>query len=74
VEDALDDALCVIMSGIDAGQFPARPPEPAFSLFTECEYCDPDGLGTTDSYRAWIRKRAVPELAEYVALIGEAAT
>ncbi len=71
VEQALDDALRVIISGIDAGHFPGRPPEPGFSLFTECEYCDPDGLGTTDSYRAWIRKHTAPELADYVALIGE---
>jgi len=71
VETALDAALRVIVSGIDAGHFPARPPEPGFSLFTECEYCDPDGLGTTDTHRAWVRKRDVPELADYVALIGE---
>jgi len=71
VERALDSALCVIVSGIDAGQFPARPTEPGFSLYTECEYCDPDGLGTSDTHRAWLRKRAAPELADYVALIGE---
>ena len=53
-------------------RFPARPPEPGFSLFTECEYCDPDGLGTTDTHRAWLRKRDVAELVDYVALIGAA--
>jgi RecB family exonuclease len=71
VERALDSALRVIVSGIDAGQFPARPIEPGFSLYTECEYCDPDGLGTSDTHRTWLRKRAAPELADYVALIGE---
>jgi RecB family exonuclease len=71
VEQVLDAALRVIVSGIDAGHFPARPPEPGFALFTECEYCDPDGLGTTDTYRAWLRKREVAELAGYLALIGE---
>jgi RecB family exonuclease len=72
VEHALDAALRVIVSGIDAGHFPARPPEPGFSLFTECEYCDPDGLGTADTHRAWLRKREVAELADYLALIGAA--
>jgi RecB family exonuclease len=71
VESALDAALGVIVTGIDAGYFPARPPEPGFTLFTECEYCDPDGLGTADTHRAWLRKRAVPELADYRALIGD---
>jgi ATP-dependent helicase/nuclease subunit B len=72
VEQALDAALRVIVTGIDAGSFPARPNEPGFSVYTECEYCDPDGLGTIDTYRTWLRKRAAPELADYVALIGEA--
>jgi ATP-dependent helicase/nuclease subunit B len=71
VECALDAALRVIVSGIDAGWFPARPSEPGFSVYTQCEYCDPDGLGTTDSHRAWLRKRTAPELVDYVALIGE---
>ena len=71
VEQALDAALRVIVAGIDAGQFPARPSEPGFSIYTECEYCDPDGLGTMDTHRAWLRKRTAPELADYVALIGE---
>jgi len=71
VEDALDSALRVIVAGIDAGQFPARPIEPGFSLYTDCEYCDPDGLGTIDTHRTWLRKRTAPELAAYVALIGE---
>jgi hypothetical protein len=71
VEAALDAALRVIVSGIDAGHFPARPREPGFSLFTECDYCDPDGLGTTDAHRAWLRKREVTELADYLTLIGD---
>jgi hypothetical protein len=71
VEAALDTALRVIVSGIDAGQFPARPPEPGWTFYTECDYCDPDGLGTTDTHRAWVRKRDSADLADYVALIGE---
>jgi hypothetical protein len=71
VEAALDHALRVITSGIDAGVFPLRPREPGFQLWTECEYCDPDGLGTTDTHRAWLRKQAAPELAEYIDLIAQ---
>jgi RecB family exonuclease len=71
VEGALDAALRVIIDGIDAGHFPARPPEPGWAFYTECEYCDPDGLGTTDTHRAWVRKRDDAELADYVALVGE---
>ena len=70
VEAALDDALRVIVGGIDAGLFPARPREPGFQLYTECDYCDPDGLGTIDTHRAWLRKCAAPELADYIELIG----
>ena len=51
VEQALNDALGVIVSGIDSGYFPLRPREPGFQLFTECEYCDPDELGTVDTHR-----------------------
>jgi hypothetical protein len=36
----------------------------------ECPYCDPDGLGTTDSHRNWLRKLAAPELADYLELAG----
>jgi hypothetical protein len=70
VERALHEALGVIVGGIDAGLFPARPREPGFQLYTECEYCDPDGLGTIDTHRAWLRKRGAPELADYLGLIG----
>lgn len=71
VEGALDEALRVVVGGIDAGLFPPRPREPGFQLYTECEYCDPDELGTTDTYRAWLRKRVAPELSDYLQLTGE---
>ena len=73
VEDALDRALRVIVDGIDGGMFVARPPEPGWQMFVECPYCDPDGLGTTDTHRGWLRKLAAPELADYLELIGSGA-
>jgi len=71
VEAALDEALRVVLGGLDAGLFPQRPREPGFQIYTECEYCDPDELGTTDTYRAWARKQVVAELADYLELTRE---
>jgi ATP-dependent helicase/nuclease subunit B len=70
IEDALDRALRIINDGIDRGIFVANPPEPGWHMWVECPYCDPDGMGTTDSHRQWLRKRDAPELAEYRALLG----
>ena len=70
IEKALDGALGVIIDGIDRGIFAARPPEPGWQMFVECPYCDPDGLGTTDTHRNWLRKLAEPELAAYLELAG----
>jgi hypothetical protein len=38
-------------------------------MWTECAFCDPDDLGTTDRFREWERLRHAPELHEYVAFI-----
>ena len=73
VADALDRALRVIVDGIDGGVFVARPRMPAWSMFIECDYCDPDGLGTADGHREWTRKQEAPELADYLELIGSEA-
>jgi hypothetical protein len=37
--------------------------------FVPCRFCDPDGLGTTERWREWRRKRRAPELAALVALV-----
>ena len=64
------EALAVIASGIKAGLFPHRPPkENGWSGFTECEYCDPDAMGTKALFARWQRKRQDPRLARYVALV-----
>lgn len=63
-------ALSVIASGIRAGLFPPRPPKDnGWSGFIECDYCDPDRMGTKALFARWQRKRADPRLAEYVALV-----
>ena len=71
-EDVLEQvrvALTAVLEGIAAGVFPQRPPEPSFAPFVECEYCDPDGLGTGDRHARWSRKRHAPELRAYVGMV-----
>jgi len=70
VEAALDRALRIVVDGIERGIFVATPPEPGWHLWVECPYCDPDGLGTTDTHRAWLRKQHAPELTQYCDLVG----
>jgi ATP-dependent helicase/nuclease subunit B len=70
IEGALDHALGIIVDGIERGVFVAKPPEPGWSMWIECPYCEPDGLGTTDTHRAWLRKQGAPELADYLELAG----
>lgn len=62
-------ALRVIVDGIEAGRFPARPAEPKWLPFVPCEFCDPDELGTADRWRGWVRLRQHPDLEDYVRLV-----
>ena len=66
VLDQLDWALGVVLDGIRAGRFPLRPESPGFRTHVACEYCDPDGLGTTNAYRRWERLRSHPDLRTYL--------
>jgi len=63
----LRSALALVIDGIDAGLFPRRPPaKPSYGSHVQCVYCDPDGLGTAQLYRAWERIRTDPALRAYV--------
>jgi ATP-dependent helicase/nuclease subunit B len=62
VDEVFTRAVRTIVDGIEAGVFPAQPPEPAPTPFVECHFCDPDGMGTTDRWREWERKRDAPGL------------
>ena len=68
--ERFDATLQAIVDGIEGGCFPARPAEPGPRFFIDCEYCDPDDLGTGDRWRDWIRKVRAPELEAYVTLTG----
>jgi ATP-dependent helicase/nuclease subunit B len=70
VHQAHSAALTVIADGIAAGLFPHRPPkDDGYAGFIECEYCDPDGLGTKEHRARWARKRYDPRLAAYLQLV-----
>jgi hypothetical protein len=49
-----------------------RPPAPVWRPWRECEYCDPDGLGTADHHREWERIRTDPALRGYLAVVDPA--
>lgn len=68
VLDAAASAIGVIVDGIEAGLFPPRPTQSTRPRFVECPACDPDGLGTGDLRRQWVRKRSDPRLAAYLTL------
>jgi RecB family exonuclease len=56
-------AVGTVAALITAGAFPALPRPDVWVPWVECEFCDPDGLGTGDRRREWERKRQSPELA-----------
>jgi ATP-dependent helicase/nuclease subunit B len=68
VDEIFMDTVRTIADGIEAGIFVGVPPPPGPSPFVECPYCDPDGLGTADAWRAWERKYNAPDLAIYRSL------
>jgi ATP-dependent helicase/nuclease subunit B len=56
-----------LVEGIRSGLFPARPAKPGFQLFVDCEYCQPDKLGTAERWPEWERKRNDPRGARWFA-------
>jgi RecB family exonuclease len=72
VLQAWEEALEVIVDGIEHGHFPARPGDDntRYAGFISCSACDPDGLGTAETQRRWEHLRRAPELAGYVRLLG----
>jgi hypothetical protein len=54
-----------VVSGIEAGAFPAIPDPPGFQYFVKCEYCQPDRLGTGERWPEWDRKRHDRRLARW---------
>jgi len=50
------DAVSLIVQGIEAGLFPARPGNTGQKTFENCMYCPYDSLCASDRLRAWERK------------------
>jgi RecB family exonuclease len=72
--ERLRQVLGVLVEGITAGRFPARPGEEDWrGGWDHCRFCDFDRLCQADRDRAWERVRDTPELREYTVLAGEAA-
>jgi ATP-dependent helicase/DNAse subunit B len=65
-------SLEAIVAGIEAGVFPNRPGDDDLP-WVECDYCDPDGLGTAELRRSWDRKQQDEQLSGYLALVAPAA-
>ena len=67
--DRLVDVLGVLVEGITAGRFPARPGEEHWQGGWEhCHFCEFDRVCQADRDRAWERVQGTAELAAYVAL------
>jgi hypothetical protein len=67
--DRLRHALGVLVDGITAGRFPARPGEEDWrGGWEHCTYCDFDRVCQADRDRAWERVRTTPELEAYIEL------
>lgn len=69
VEAEVRRALGIVVDGMRRGTFPMKPAEPGFRVFTDCRFCDPDDLGTTDRFREWETIRHDPQLHDYVAFV-----
>lgn len=68
VLDRFTQVLGVIVDGITAGNFPARPGPPGWKGPENCRFCDMGPLCQQDRDRQWERKKAAPALAAYVEL------
>ncbi|MEV6283408.1 PD-(D/E)XK nuclease family protein [Kribbella sp. NPDC051770] len=69
VADRYVHTLDVIVSSIAAGHFPAKAPEIPDFLWTQCPYCNPDGIGHSEARARYDRKRFDPTLERLVRLI-----
>jgi ATP-dependent helicase/nuclease subunit B len=59
------EELARVITGIEAGVFPAIPDPPGYQHFVRCEYCQPDHLGTGERWPEWERKRHAERLLRW---------
>ena len=59
-----------IVDGIAAGLFPQAPSEPGWRMWVDCDFCEPDGLGTAHQFADFSRVALDPDLEPWRAVIG----
>jgi hypothetical protein len=69
VMELVGEAMQSIVDGIEGGVFTPHPGPPTTSPWIDCDFCDPDGLGTAEQRGHWERKVGDAALATYVALV-----
>jgi RecB family exonuclease len=62
VDERVSEALSAVVAGIEAGWYPNRPERPGWRMYVNCEYCEPDHLGTAERFAEWDRKHHDPRL------------
>ena len=72
-EERFREVLEVIVQGIEAGQFPARPGDDSWlpgvgETYENCRYCDYDRICPNGRADRWDRVRLDPSLHRYAAL------
>jgi ATP-dependent helicase/nuclease subunit B len=60
-------AIGSVVRGIESGYFPNLPQRPGFRMYVDCQFCEPDGLGTAERWSEWVRKRHDPAIASWFA-------
>jgi hypothetical protein len=68
--DRLTQVVTVLVDGIEAGLFAARPGPQS----TNCHFCQFEVMCPGDRQRSWDRVKGAPELAAYVELVERSAT
>lgn len=69
VEELYAQTLQTIVTGIRSGLFPPRPPVEADFRWTQCAFCNPDGISHANARRRWEQSKDDPALTHLVALI-----
>lgn len=59
-----------IVDGIAAGLFPQAPAEPGWRMWVDCDFCEPDGLGTSHQFADFRRIQLDPDLEPWRDVIG----